>query len=531
MVLHEKTLCLARGESDGEVAAAGYSFDEDGLAAEAARCIRCFCNGCSLFCDLIKYTGKQPPRIRDEIVATTLPGTSEVKHTPAKRMMNLCTQCGVCAEVCPEEINIGELILAGRQQMHRYGKAPWAFHDFFLRDMQHADGQDAAFSFMPAPRGGAVQDVSYVFFPGCQLGASDPSLVLRAYSALKDVDQDAGILLRCCGAPAEWSGVSEEHSRALDDLRLEWERLGRPVLLAACTTCIKQFEVYLPDIRVESVYEVLAAGGGALFFSEEISGAGLGRWAVFDPCSARNMRGVQLSVRKLAERAGLEPVELPLQSEIARCCGYGGQSAVADPAFAAGIARERAFESDLPYITYCINCRDYFARTGKRVRHILDLLPGAEPGAAGAAPGELPTVTERRRNREYLKRKLREAYACEPENDSDANYSPKKNNEKYDFSLLVPGGLRRKMDEARILEDEAYEVVDFIRRTGRQVYDPEKRTHSGYRKIGHMTYWVEYADGGAAGSLALVNVYAHRMAIDVEQIWNGHKTREEFLDE
>ncbi|MDR0596516.1 MAG: NAD(P)-binding protein, partial [Clostridiales Family XIII bacterium] len=68
---------------------------------EAARCIECKCNACELFCDLIGYTGKQPPRIREEVFATTLPGASEVKHLPAKRLMHLCTQCGVCKEVCP----------------------------------------------------------------------------------------------------------------------------------------------------------------------------------------------------------------------------------------------------------------------------------------------------------------------------------------------------------------------------------------------------------------------------------------------
>jgi hypothetical protein len=104
-----------------------------------------------------------------------------------------------------------------------------------------------------------------------------------------------------------------------------------------------------------------------------------------------------------------------------------------------------------------------------------------------------------------------------------------------------------------------------MRRTGRSVYNQSEGTHSGYRKIGHMTYWAAYQDGAdvnvqdgsgvAQGcqvmrpsdtgstteqgntsrmnlqndTLTLVNIYAHRMSIEVEQVWNGHKTREEFL--
>jgi hypothetical protein len=103
------------------------------------------------------------------------------------------------------------------------------------------------------------------------------------------------------------------------------------------------------------------------------------------------------------------------------------------------------------------------------------------------------------------------------------------------------------MDEQKILEDDAYAIVDFMRRTGRSVYHQSEGTHSGYRKIGHMTYWAAYQDGADAGvqdgsgvaqgcqgirppdTLTLVNIYAHRMSIEVEQVWNGHKTREEFL--
>jgi hypothetical protein len=69
-----------------------------------------------------------------------------------------------------------------------------------------------------------------------------------------------------------------------------------------------------------------------------------------------------------------------------------------------------------------------------------------------------------------------------------------------------------------------------MRRTGRSAQNPQAGTHSGYRKIGHMTYWAEYRER-SAGELELVNVYAHRMSIDMERIWNGHRTRDEFLSE
>jgi Fe-S oxidoreductase len=541
------------------------------------------------------------------VFATTLPGASEVKHLPAKRLMHLCTQCGVCKEVCPEDIDIGGLILAGRQQMHRYGKAPWAFHDFFLRDMEHADGEAARVAFMPADKTKSDKTKidavagSYAFFPGCQIGAGDPELVLRTYGALREIDPGVGMLLRCCGAPAEWAGESERHAETLAGLRAGWSALGAPTLLMACPTCVREFREHMPDIAVTSVYEWLAERPGApdRYSSPDeaevfrvgakvhdilsIAGAdaelpaqaamnhrGEKPWAVFDPCSSRHEEGARAAVRALARRAGLTLRELPIQGEIVRCCGYGGQPSVADPAFAEEVAADRAGESALPYLTWCFNCRDVFMKQGKETTHILELLfPDGGKQALlvdiAQSPPPLPTVTERRRNREYLKKKLLREYANGSSFDQrrfDKKVSAQSAgevsagvtgangmsvngvgvtgaggiSEGYGFVLRVPDELLRKMDAEKILEDDVYRVVDFARRTGRKIFDPAAGTHSCYRKIGHMTYWVDYreSEGRSAAEkeeLTVTGVYAHRMAIHMEQIWNGRKTREEFLDE
>ena len=57
---------------------------------------------------------------------------------------------------------------------------------------------------------------------------------------------------------------------------------------------------------------------------------------------------------------------------------------------------------------------------------------------------------------------------------------------------------------------------------------------SGYKQIGHTTYWVEYRIAAAdckplkgeavIVTYELVNAYAHRMKIELEAVWNGKKT-------
>lgn len=42
----------------------------------------------------------------------------------------------------------------------------------------------------------------------------------------------------------------------------------------------------------------------------------------------------------------------------------------------------RAKEEELPYVTYCVNCRESFAGQGKEAVHILDLLFGLNGAGA-----------------------------------------------------------------------------------------------------------------------------------------------------
>jgi Fe-S oxidoreductase len=500
-----------------------YSAEE--AQREAARCKECRCDFCRNYCDLTTYFNKWPLRIRDEIMATTLPGSAEVKATPAKRLLSTCNQCGLCKETCPEDIDLGGLILAGRRSMHRQRKAPWVFHDFWLRDMDFANSDEAALArpaagadmmtgadsaagigIKPAadPEAGAAS--LYAFFPGCQLGAGDPESVESAYAYLVSKRPDTGLLLRCCGAPAEWSGDEEKHREEVETIRAQWEALGRPTLILACPACMKKFKQYMRDIPVISLYEVLADWGVDPPRAEDPAVC-----AVFDACAARHEKGMKAAVRRLARQAGYRLTPLPRNDANARCCGYGGQPGVANPGYADFVARERIGESDAPYITYCVNCRDIFAKAGKEAVHILELVFGR----GERTPPRFATVGERRENRIRLKRTLLKRFWNEDRGAPEG--SPR-------IKLTIPPALAQKLDQERILYDDLVEVIAFCERTGRRIMLPERNAYSGYREVGRMTYWAEYRKGNEEGAYELVNAYAHRMKIELEEVWNGRRT-------
>lgn len=470
----------------------GAAFTQDEAIAEARRCLKCSCDACIASCDLMGYFRKYPKRIAEEVEITIHPGTLDGNGTVATRLISTCNQCGLCKEVCPKGIDTGELLLASHRVMREKGAMPWAFHDFFLRDMEAANGE--ARLARPAP---GYEKSRYAFFPGCQLGASDPRYVTESYRALLAARPDTALMLSCCGAPAEWAGDEGIRGAVSAALRSDWKALGEPILVFACPTCAQKCRTYLPEIPGVFLYELLLEDSRAPLKEE---GGALA--SVFDPCASREYPELQKTIRELARRSGFVLEPLPREGRLAQCCSWGGQVSIAHPPYARHVASSRIGESDNPYIAYCSNCRDIFAAAGKSAWHILDLVFGLN--GADRAP---PTITERRRNRVSLKLRALEEFWKEGGEMGEE-----------DARLVMAPELRKKLNAQLILESDIAKVIDYCETSGRKVFDRESGSYSGHLKIGNMTYWAEYraAAPGAMpdGGYELVNAYCHRMSIE-----------------
>lgn len=484
----------------------GKIYSKEEAKEEASRCMECQCDFCMTYCDLPEYLEKWPLRIKDEVEATVLPGKTELKGTPAKRLLSSSNLTGIFKEVCPAEIDLDGFILEGRKSLHRQDKVPWVFHDFWIRDMDHADSIKAEIA--KAPPG--EKRCKVAFFPGCQLSASRPNLVDKSYEYIKEKEPSAGLFLRCCGVPAEWAGMEDLHKEKINEIRKIWKEMGSPLLIVACPTCEKKFKEFMPEITTTFLYEWMLEKGisneGYLKNSKAIL-----NYSIFDPCSTRHMPKVQEAVRKLAKDLGVFLEDLPLSKENANCCGFGGQPAIADPKYQEFVADKRIKEGELPYITYCANCQDVFVCQGKESLHILDLF-FTDPGNRDEIINR-PTETQRRRNREKLKRDFLER-----------NWAEEMSEEKKPVQIKLEWkpGVLEKISKQRILEDDVEGVIRFCERTNRKVFHDEKKTLSGYREIGYMTYWVEYEEKDK-DTFLVHNAYSHRMKIELEGVWNGRK--------
>lgn len=457
--------------------------------AEGLRCMRCNCSQCHAGCELMKQFKAFPQKITTDVISTLRP-IEKFSTRIASRMINSCNVCGLCGRACPEQVDMETCFLEARRRLHKDGAMPAAYHDFWLRDMNFSCSE-AYFLYTPD----GVEKSGYMFFPGCQLGASDPDYVVKSYEYLSDLHADTSLLLACCSAPADWAGDVALRDAVLEKIKSDWEKIGKPKLILACPTCRKTFMRYFPEAEIISLYEMLAQSDIKLSVvqSESLS------VSIFDPCSSREDPSMQKSIRELAKQSGLLVEELEITLDEALCCGFGGHMYAANPSLFKNIVNNRIHAGDNEYITYCTNCRDIFAASGKACRHILDIL-----FTGNTAYREPPSLSRRRANRMSLKTVFAEKSGI------PRPIIPPGDQEK--MIVRISDELIRKMDNQLILEEEVKAVVEHCESSGEKLFDPKTGWFIGHKRIGIITYWVTYTKDDAG--ITLTNVYSHRMSIE-----------------
>lgn len=471
----------------------GYSEAE--ARNEAARCIQCECMECVKACLYLRSFKSYPKRYIREIYnnETILIGS----HGHTNKLINSCTLCTLCEVICPNGISMAPICLEGRIKLVSKGKMPPSAHEFAIEDMKYSNSEKIEISFHEPGKDRS----DFVFFPGCQLGATYPEHVISAYAYLrKTFHGGVGLILRCCGAPAQWAGNLKLFEDSIADLTKKWEKLGNPIIVTACPTCYRILKKYLPQADVTTLWEMLDDSTKAIdnertYFSETTL-------AVHDPCTTRYEPAIQESVRRILIRLGYTLEELNLTRNKTECCGFGGLVSNANPELAQEMAKNRSARSKTDYVTYCAQCRNALAYTGKRILHLLDLIFEGTPDSAGR---RVPGLSERRENRYRLKQKLlKELWAEE---------MPMEEHEK--IILHIPPEVMSQMEKRRILIEDVQKTVNYAEKTGNKLFNPTTGHFLASFKPANVTYWAEYSlEGeGQSSGFRIYNAYSHRMEV------------------
>ena len=472
---------LSEAEALGRVPVPVPGYDKEQAMAEARRCLQCRCEECLKSCAYLAHYKKHPGLQAKEIYNNTqiIMGDHQLN-----KPMNSCSLCGQCSVVCPNGFDMAHVCHIARQNMVSTDKMPLAPHEFALMDMLFSN--DEAFLARPQP---GFETCRYVFFPGCQASAVAPETVKAAYLDLCErLEGGVALMLGCCGAICDWAGRTEMEAQTRAFLDRELAKLGNPILIAGCPTCRKEWSRH-EGAETLGIWDVLLRIGlpeGA---------KGLSRPAVLhDSCGARGDHETQKAIRSLAQQLGCELTDTPDSGDRSPCCGYGGLAAYANPEVAAEMTASCLDGSDAPCISYCMACRDRFARQGRESRHILELCYGTDAGAP-------PDISEKRRNRLTLKREL----LWELWREETAEM-------KLEFSLNYTEDARRMMDTRMILTEDVIAVLRDFRETGEAILDGEDGMLVARKRVGNATFWVKFTQEGE-DAYTVHRAYSHRMTV------------------
>lgn len=463
-------------------------YSEEEAVKEAKRCLKCRCTECVNSCvHLLKFgiTPKSYGR-QIQINESVILGTRY-----ANKMINSCTECGLCTERCPKGIGMDEIIHKTRESMVEKGKMPVSTHDFALKDMEFSNGDH--FFTVKAAQG---KKTDYLFYPGCQLSASYPEYVEKSYKYLTStIKEGVGLMLGCCGAPADWAGRPDLMEKSRDRIRKAWIETDKPTFILACSSCSAIFEKFLPDIEYISLWEIFDKYG----LPETAANGNRHILTVHDACASRHNNKIQESLRNIATKLGYDINELKYSKEKTKCCGYGGLVYYANREQSADFVKDRISESDKDYLVYCAMCKDLFVDGGKRTFHVLDLIFGQD--IEKTALRKMPNLSERHANRAELKRKMLKEFWNE---DMGAELIQMKN-------LIIPDDVMRVVDERYILIEDIEKVIKHSQDTGERFFNPQDLSYLANTRIGEVTYWVRYTEKD--GLIKVLSVYSHRMEI------------------
>ncbi len=475
-----------------------YSPEE--AAAEARRCLQCECMICVRQCVYMqKYEGY--PRLYARQVHNN---ASIVKglHT-ANALVNGCSLCGQCTELCPENFSMAELCLAAREDMVERGYMPPSAHEFALEDMENASGPDCS---LVLPDSSVPDAPSWLFFPGCQMAASRGAQLAELYGWLRESlgrgdTPGVALMLSCCGIPARWAGRKRLFGEHMARLRAVWENLGQPRIMAACASCLAAFREGFPEAQAISVWEVM---DGMDISGLRLRGTAANSpdlppvFSLHDPCTARHDASWLASVRSLVAKAGVAVEEPAFSGTTTACCGYGGLVWCAQPQLAAAMSAHRAAAMAHPGLASCVMCRDRLAAGGKACWHVLDiLLPGvAAPSGEVAGPG----LSARRANRAALRRFL---LAQHGEAEAGQEVSP--------CVLGLAPGLLERLESRHILLSDVEAAVAGVEAGGQNFENVETGRLLGSWRPRNVTFWVEYERRD--GALVLHDAWSHRMTV------------------
>jgi Fe-S oxidoreductase len=303
-----------------------------------------------------------------------------------------CSLCGLCAAVCPVDINPADMFLEMRREAVDRGYAHFGAGCISIGYERRGTSKHLSYYALP-------DGCDTIFFPGCTFPATRHEETLKLFALLQEKYPYLGVVLDCCTKPSHDLGRQAFFHAMFSEMRDFLVQNGVRNVIVTCPNCYKIFSRYGESLKAETVYEILNDNGFA-------PGRDTGQTITLqDPCVLRFEPSIQQSIRKMIQQMGFDIVEMPHSGAQTLCCGEGGSVGCVAPELADMWKDLRIREAgDRKIVTYCAGCAN---RLGAQhpTFHILDLFLNMDPiGTGGPVQPRFPlTCLNRLKLKNHLK--------------------------------------------------------------------------------------------------------------------------------
>ena len=289
-----------------------------------------------------------------------------------------CNGCGRCTQVCPSEINIGELIVYGRNILYREGILPLdsqrrIIESIIKRGNAVLKEDEKRLTYRDSYREFFEEESDTLLFLGCissffQGDTVDATInTLRRLGIRFRILKDEG----CCGIFLYDGGYFDKAEELFKKNRDRFYSLGIREIIVLCPSCYKCFSMYYPrligkfEIKITHFVEVVARNieekSILSSFSKEIM--------LHEPCKMTRFMNIIEEPRNLLRLLGIPFREFDQNRKMSLCCGAGGGVRAYDMGLALEIGDsvlKRAEDRDI--VTMCPFCKMNFNSASKRYK-------------------------------------------------------------------------------------------------------------------------------------------------------------------